>query len=63
MDENAMRRTIERIAREELEITTLESRHSDDEDFHTLAVWEIATVMELAYQAGFEAAGRRRTPR
>ena len=52
---------LERIAIEELEITTLESRHSDEEDFHTLAVWEITTVMERAYQAGFEAASQART--
>jgi len=55
-----MHTVLERIAIEELEITTLESRHSDDEDFHTLAVWEIATVMERAYQAGFEAASQAR---
>ena len=55
-----MHTVLERIAREELEITTLESRHSDEEDFHTLAVWEIETVMERAYQAGFEAASQAR---
>jgi hypothetical protein len=47
-----IRTIIEQIAREELEITTLQARNSDDEDFHTLAVWEIETVMERAYQAG-----------
>ncbi len=55
-----MHTVLERIAQEELEITTLESRHNDDEDFHTLAVWEIETVMERAYQAGFEAASQAR---
>ena len=55
-----MRTILEQIAIEELEITTLESRHSDAEDFHTLAVWEIETVMERAYQAGFEAASQAR---
>ena len=55
-----MHTVLERIAIEELEITTLESRHSDEEDFHTLAVWEIETVMERAYQAGFEAASQAR---
>ena len=55
-----MHTVLERIAQEELEITTLESRHSDEEDFHTLAVWEIETVMERAYQAGFEAASQAR---
>lgn len=60
MPRETMDQTLERIAREELEITTLESRHNDDEDFHTLAVWEIETGMERAYQAGFEAASQAR---
>jgi hypothetical protein len=55
-----MHTILERIAQEELEITTIESRHNDEEDFHTLAVWEIATIMERAYQAGFEAASQAR---
>ena len=60
MPRETMNQTLKRIAREELEITTLESRHSDEEDFHTLAVWEIETIMERAYQAGFEAASQAR---
>ena len=55
-----IRTILEQIAIEELEITTLESRHNDEEDFHTLAVWEIETIMERAYQAGFEAASQAR---
>lgn len=55
-----MNHTLEQIAREELEITTLQSRNNNEEDFHTLAVWEIETVMERAYQAGFEAASHAR---
>jgi len=55
-----MRTTLEQIAIEELEITTLEPRHDDEEDFHSLAVWEIETIMERAYQAGFEAASQAR---
>ena len=53
-----MQRMLERIAREELELTTLESRHNDDDDFHTLAVWEIQTILERAYAAGVAAAER-----
>ena len=60
MPRETMDHTLERIAREELEITTLESRQNGEEDFHTLAVWEIETVMERAYQAGFEAASQAR---
>jgi hypothetical protein len=55
-----IRTILEQIAIEELEITTLESRHSDQEDFHNLAVWEIENIMERAYQAGFEAASHAR---
>ena len=55
-----IRTILEQIAIEELEITTLESCHSDQEDFHSLAVWEIETIMERAYQAGFEAASHAR---
>ena len=53
-----IQKTLERIAREELEITTLESRHNDEEDFHTLAVWEIQAILERAYAAGIAAAKR-----
>ena len=60
MPRETMEQRLEQIAIEELEITTLDPRHSDEEDFHTLAVWEIATVMERAYQAGFEAASQAR---
>ena len=60
MPDETMERTLERIASEELEVTTLESRHNDEDDFHTLAVWEIKTVMERAYQAGFETASNTR---
>ena len=56
MSKDQMARTIERIAIEELEITTLESRHNDEEDFHSLAVWEIESIMERAYEAGMDAA-------
>jgi len=56
MPPETMNQTFERIAREELSLTTLEPRHNDEEDFHRLAVWEIQTVMERAYQAGFHAA-------
>jgi len=54
-----MEKMLERIAREELEITTLEPRNDREEDFHRLAVWEIRTIMERAYEAGFEAANRK----
>ena len=59
MNQERMEKTLERIAREELEITTLETRNDRGEDFHRLAVWEIKTIMERAYESGFEAANRK----
>ncbi len=53
-----MEEALERIAREELEITTLEPRNDTEEDTHRLAVWEIRTIMERAYESGFKAAVR-----
>jgi len=52
MSQETMNQALERIAREELELTTLEPHHDNAEDFHRLAVWEIETVMERAYLAG-----------
>ena len=59
MPHETMNQTFERIAREELSLTTLEPRNDNEEDFHRLAVWEIRTIMERAYESGFEAANRR----
>jgi hypothetical protein len=46
------------IARQHLDVETLESRRSDRLDFHDLAVWSIKAALEAAYQAGVEQ-GRR----
>lgn len=45
---------ISNIAREHLNIETLEERKSDALDFHELAVWSIKTALEAAYQKGYE---------
>lgn len=45
-------KTIEKIAREILDLETLETRNSDSLDFHDLAVWEIRKALEAAYEAG-----------
>lgn len=58
MNHERIDQTLERIAREELEITTLEPRNDPEEDTHRLTVWEIRTIMERAYESGFEAAVR-----
>lgn len=43
---------IQRIAREELGLETLDARHSDRLDFHELAVWQIRKALMRAYEAG-----------
>lgn len=43
---------LERIAREHMDIDTLETRNSDSLDFHSLSVWQIRAALEAAYQAG-----------
>ena len=42
------------IAKDELFIETLETRMSDDLDFHDTAVWSIRKALERAYQLGLE---------
>ncbi|RYZ41525.1 MAG: hypothetical protein EOO71_11875 [Myxococcaceae bacterium] len=44
--------TLERIAREEMSIETLEKRWSDSLDFHNVSVWGVKAALEAAYQAG-----------
>ena len=41
-----------RIAREVFAIETLETQHSDNADFHELAVWNIERALMAAYEAG-----------
>ena len=44
------------LAREQLGVTTLETRHSDSLDFYELAVWQLRAALEAAFDAGAEAA-------
>jgi hypothetical protein len=53
--------TINRIAREVLDLETLETRKMDSLDFHDLAVWSIKDALERAYEAGRKAAPPTRT--
>jgi hypothetical protein len=41
-----------KIAREVLGVETLETRNSDQLDFHEMAVWEIRDALEAAYNEG-----------
>ncbi len=43
---------IQKIAREELGLETLETRMSNHLDFHDLAVWQIKKALLKAYEAG-----------
>ena len=46
------------IARQHLDVETLETRRSDRLDFHDVAVWSLKAALAAAYQAGVEQ-GRR----
>jgi len=48
--------TLAKIAKDSLYIETMETRSSDELDFHDLAVWRIKAALEAAYKAGAEAA-------
>jgi hypothetical protein len=50
------------IAREHLNIPTLEIRRSDSLDFHMVAVWNVKTALKAAYNAGRRSAGTQPAP-
>jgi len=43
---------IDKIAKDILNIDTLETRNGDSLDFHEVAVWSIKEALEEAYRAG-----------
>ena len=47
-----MDKIINDIAREILDIDTLEIRNSDDLDFHEVSVWSLKRALQLAYELG-----------
>ncbi|MEX0652548.1 MAG: hypothetical protein WD534_11230 [Phycisphaeraceae bacterium] len=49
---NDMQQAIERIARETLNVATLDTRGRDQLDFHDLSVWQLRQALEQAYEAG-----------
>jgi len=53
--------TLERIARETLNLETLKTRNSDSLDFHDVAVWRLRDALEAAFQAGMSAASSARS--
>lgn len=51
-----LEKVIEDIAREKLDVQTLETRRSDSLDFYDVAVWQLRAALEVAYRAGLAAA-------
>ncbi len=47
------------IAKKTLYMDTLETRNSDSLDFSEVSVWGVREALELAYQAGIEAANAK----
>ena len=43
------------IAAGEVGLQTMQTRNSDEKDFHELAIWQIRDALFAAYRAGFEA--------
>lgn len=52
MKKKSMTEEIERIAKDYLNIDTLETRRSDGLDFHDVAVWSVKSALLAAYMAG-----------
>jgi hypothetical protein len=50
--------TLTTIAQSTLGIETLETRRSDQLDFHEVAVWSLREALEAAYEAGRQAASQ-----
>jgi hypothetical protein len=44
------------IARQHLQTSTLETRHSDQLDFHEVSVWGIKSALQAAFEAGRQSA-------
>jgi len=51
-EEIVMDKILTDIAKQILDIETLEQRNSDDLDFHEVSVWSLKRALQLAYEAG-----------
>lgn len=49
------------IAKQHLDLDTLDERRSDSLDFHELSVWQIRAALEAAYRAGEKAAQQEKS--
>jgi hypothetical protein len=54
----SMHQALSAIARNVLDVPTLECRNSDSLDFHELSVWQLREALEKAYRAGIFEGGR-----
>ena len=54
---------LERIAKQYLDIETLETRKSDSLDFHDVAVWGVRKALKAAYDAGRQSARPPKPPK
>ena len=50
--EDWMDNAIAEVAKEHLDLDTLETQNSDSLDFHELSVWQIKAALEAAYVQG-----------
>ena len=55
---HSMQHSLQKIARDVLDIPTLESRGAGSLDFHEVAVWSLREALEKAYRAGVYAGGQ-----
>ena len=55
IEKERMWEALERIGKEQLALETMETRYSDDLDFHDIAVWNIKNALQAAYEAGRKA--------
>jgi len=58
VEESAPADLLLKIAKKHFDIDTLETRKSDRDDFHDVAVWSIKAALEAAYEAGMKAGKR-----
>jgi hypothetical protein len=54
IETKAKNKVINEVAKNVLNLKTLEIRKSDELDFHEYSVWSIKEALELAYEKGLE---------
>lgn len=52
--ENKLDELLAAIAKKHMGVPTLEKQNSDEQDFHSCAVWSIKKALETAFNAGAE---------